>query len=399
MISNQNFVGPPWEYMTTEKWMETEEARTKGASYQRVERGEEIPRCPPRSLEKSLHWKFRLDDVLLKGETIVTESPLNWSLLKKHLHYSPDCFVATIPQGRLWGINGTVLTPDNIVLYDVSAESQLYEPSCHQALAIPQLPPMAKVDQTVAVLATSYSDNYYHWTFDALPRLYLLQQGKLKADKYYVDLRYSYQEEALQRAGIGKEQIIYGTDQVHIEAKQLIVPSLPGLWGFMPKWACQFVRSLYLRPEEVVMGKSHLRGVYISRARAPWRKVINEKELIELLLPLGIRPLYLEHLSVADQARLFSQVDVVIAPHGAGLVNLVFARAGTKVLEFFGPNYVQGIYWTLSNQLQLEYYYMIGEGKRPPEYHDTFQIHSEDILLDLNKVKELLRFSGIDQRN
>ncbi len=40
-----------------------------------------------------------------------------------------------------------------------------------------------------------------------------------------------------------------------------------------------------------------------------------------------------EDLSVREQARLFHDAEIVIAPHGAALANLVFCRPGTHILE------------------------------------------------------------------
>ena len=45
-------------------------------------------------------------------------------------------------------------------------------------------------------------------------------------------------------------------------------------------------------------------------------------------------------MSVAEQVELFVYADVVVAPHGAGLTNLLFCREGTRIVEIFPPTYI-----------------------------------------------------------
>jgi hypothetical protein len=45
-----------------------------------------------------------------------------------------------------------------------------------------------------------------------------------------------------------------------------------------------------------------------------------------------------------------------IAPHGAGLANLMFCRPGTRILQLYSPNYVNPMFWYMSNQVGLNYY-------------------------------------------
>jgi len=40
-------------------------------------------------------------------------------------------------------------------------------------------------------------------------------------------------------------------------------------------------------------------------------------------------------MSVLEQIELFSNADVVIGTHGAGLANILFCKPNTKVIEIF----------------------------------------------------------------
>jgi capsular polysaccharide biosynthesis protein len=76
---------------------------------------------------------------------------------------------------------------------------------------------------------------------------------------------------------------------------------------------------------------SKYRRIYLSRANARYRKVVNDLEFISFLEKYGFSCCSNRNLSFVDQVELFRNVEVVIAPHGAGLSNLVFCPRGVKL--------------------------------------------------------------------
>ena len=163
----------------------------------------------------------------------------------------------------------------------------------------------------------------------------------------------------------------------------------------MPKWTCEFLRREFL-PERIreIDKLDRPERIYISRAKARRRKVINEAEVLKFLGKFGFKDVSLELMSIAEQALLFYSAKVVITPHGAGLTNLAFCSPKVKVIEIFSPNYVNCCYWILSNWVGAEYYYIFGEGKMPPEYMDPFQ-RAEDILINLGTLSDAIKFAGV----
>ncbi len=73
--------------------------------------------------------------------------------------------------------------------------------------------------------------------------------------------------------------------------------------------------------------------LYISRQGVARRRMTNEQQVIDMVGDYGYRILRLQDLSMADQVAAFHSARSIIAPHGAGLTNLLFAQAGTRVLE------------------------------------------------------------------
>jgi len=83
--------------------------------------------------------------------------------------------------------------------------------------------------------------------------------------------------------------------------------------------------------DESVLEKTP-RRIHISRQRTK-RKFANIKEVSGVFAKFGIVDVYLEELSVAQQMRTLNGADFVVAPHGAGLANIIFMRSGASVLE------------------------------------------------------------------
>ena len=123
----------------------------------------------------------------------------------------------------------------------------------------------------------------------------------------------------------------------------------------MPQWALSYLRSLFLPVQSPTSIKK--RRLYIPRLTT--RKISNEDEITPLLNHYGFERIVLDNMSVTDQASLFQAAEIVVAPHGAGLTNIMFCSPKTKIVEIFHPYNVWGHYYCLSKSCGLDYTYMI----------------------------------------
>jgi hypothetical protein len=348
--------------------------RNYGASYQEVTEEVIVERMKPFTLDRMIHWKFER--------------------AYKQLH--PPCFVATMKQGRILGKNGTVVAPDDTLIRDVSRESvDMTIP--HTASLSLKLGKHTKVKHTVAVLSTVWSYVYYHWMLDIIPRVELLRKaGLLEKVDYFVipDDHLPFQKSVLNKLGIGIDKIIIADDEkkLHLEVSELIIPSLPSTLDSPMGWACQFIRDTF--KDCMMPMPSPKKRLYISRAKSLGRKIINEEEVLSLLGPMGFEIIELELLSVDDQVRLFSAAECVVAPHGAGLTNILFCSANTVILDIFAPKYINPCYWIIANELDLNYSYLIGKGEQPREGVDLDQ-KLDDIIVPVDQMKKILKYQGI----
>ena len=78
--------------------------------------------------------------------------------------------------------------------------------------------------------------------------------------------------------------------------------------------------------------------IYLTRKNAPYRKIINESDLIDELQSKNFQIIDLETLSIDKQIDVFSSAEIIVSPTSSTLTNIVFCNKGTKVFEIM-PKY------------------------------------------------------------
>ena len=209
-----------------------------------------------------------------------------------------------------------------------------------------------------------------------------LPNGIEGIDKFIVNEGVPAVVESLELLNISMDKLIFLDARTHIQAETLIAPSLPGDTCNSPAWVCNFLRDIFLRYKANI---SPIPRLYISRSKAKYRRVDNEGEVIKCLSKNGFTTIRLEDYDFSSQIALLSNAEVVVAPHGAGLTNLVWCSSTAKVLEIFSPNYLNLSFWTIANHVGLEYFYLIGDGQRPPDLVDPYLIE-DDIHVSIEKL-------------
>jgi capsular polysaccharide biosynthesis protein len=266
---------------------------------------------------------------------------------------TPARAVAVIEHGRVAFDYGVVISPEHKLLADVSPQLGA-PPELHEALYRWRLPPVTKINASLAVISTTAHQRYFHWMFDALPRIGILRQAGVESAFFLANQALPYQRETVARLGIDPAKIIAPRPDTHIEAERLIVPSLPGTIGYPTPWSIEFLRSNFLGPGEGASGRPH-RRLYVSRRDAQTRRILNEQDLVEQLRRRGFEEVILDGVSVADQVELFAKAAIVVGPHGAGFTNAVFCQPGSALVEIIPDSYFNPCFEVLAGLHDLRY--------------------------------------------
>ncbi|ESA37263.1 glycosyltransferase putative [Leptolyngbya sp. Heron Island J] len=93
-----------------------------------------------------------------------------------------------------------------------------------------------------------------------------------------------------------------------------------------------------------------------------------------------------EHRSIEEQIALYQGASVIVAPHGAGLTNLIWCHPGTQVVELFYGGYRKAGFYYLSQVLDLNYSCVIDDDFSVESFVNQYH----DMQVDLRILRNTL---------
>jgi capsular polysaccharide biosynthesis protein len=201
-------------------------------------------------------------------------------------------------------------------------------------------------------------NNYYHILVDNVPRFYVACQHDIVQSGERIEL--------LHTSPIANNHFLNRLKPGNVEFRQLQIGKLYYIENlifspFITNHFCGHIPSvvrnkIYSRflPDR---SRNPKNLIYISRKKAPQgRRILNESELFDSLKKLGFEEYVLEDLSALQQIDIFYDAKLVVAPHGAGLTNLIFSHQ-VKILELFQMKYITPNYYYLAKSMEHDYAY------------------------------------------
>jgi capsular polysaccharide biosynthesis protein len=341
---------------------------------------------------------------LMIPETSIEEAPpltiypvVYYEFFPLYNRLQPTSYVIELPNGRVWGNKGAIITQRDEFISDLSMEfgEAKLDRSKHSIFNRLRLRKPERFHGAIAVISSPGMDVYAHWLCDVLPRLILLIKSGVLEQVDKILLNYSeldFQKETLAILGIPKEKILNCVDEIkfHLQADRLFVPSYPNAHGTVNPWVCREVKILFNSSEINSNHHKSPKRIYISRERALGRRMLNESEVFSFLeKEYKFVKVFSEDFSISEKAIIFSNAEIIVAPHGGGLTNIVFCSDGCKVVDIFPPGDFDTYFWSISNSNKLKYYYLFGEGEIPAK-ENQFMKRNANIRVDLNRLKETM---------
>ncbi len=218
-----------------------------------------------------------------------------------------------------------------------------------------------------AVFYNGHLSNYYHWVIEGLLPLHalapylpagtkLLLPGTLsgfKAGRYGDSGAVPDHLATLQAWGFGDWPAVTVEAPVcHLEEvywiDRAMIEEMPGHLVREARAHVLGRLGLQARPQEGARKR-----VYIARRGA--RSVENKEPVERIATNNGFSMFFMEEMKPSAQIELLAEAEFVIAPHGAGLSNLLFCAPGTKVIEFTPDCEFRPLFAQISDKLGLSH--------------------------------------------
>ena len=235
------------------------------------------------------------------------------------------------PRGRFWP---TILTRDATAL---DLREMRFRPG-HGAVLRAAAPPR-RLARATWITERVY-DNHSHWLTAHLPKLCLLMARDALDDVLLPSRRSPAIDGSLRLMGLDPRAFATHGPQGAIRVEALTILQTD---RFRPE-LLRPVRDVLARPPD----RAPWRRVFISRAKARIRRLVNEEALAPMLARAGFERVALETLDFEAQVRLMGETRALMAPHGAGLTNMMFCAPGTQVIEIAEPRYPNPNFYALA---------------------------------------------------
>lgn len=231
------------------------------------------------------------------------------------------------------------------------------------------------------------ADNYWHWTFDWLPRLWSLYHWMIANNISTSEIQFfSYGH--LNSFQLDWLHLLFGNslNVIYLSSPVQFLNCIQPNFSFSAHHNREYLDFLFQTVSPHLPNISSPSRIYIHRGHAKnGRNVTNESEILSLLTSLGFVSVSMDNLSIFQQASLFNSADIIIGPHGSAFVNMIYCQQNISVIEFFGPSYSSMHDFSLAHQCKLNWQCIFGESTNQNENSFT-----SDFVISLRALKQKL---------
>jgi hypothetical protein len=213
--------------------------------------------------------------------------------------------------------------------------------------------PRRTIDRGTWIVERVY-DNHSHWLTAHLPKLVLLRDRGAAGDVLMPERRTAVMDASLHMLGLDPAAFPTFPPNCAFTVRDLVLVEAD---RFRPEML-RPVREALAPRRRAAPG----RRIFVSRGRSQGRRLLGEEDLWEALDRRGFVRVYLEEHDFAAQVHLMSEAAVVVAPHGAGLTNVLFCPEGSHVVEIADRAYPNPNFYALAAAMGLKYWLVPASG-------------------------------------
>jgi len=233
--------------------------------------------------------------------------------------------------------------------------------------------------------------NTYHWLFQCVTNVALLGRVATERDQPYrivLPALEARHRRTLELLGVPMARCVtLGPREYLHDVPLLYSDTLHNRFPFQPSPRLIALLDPLRRRALAACAAPTPARFYVSRRDSAARPLVNERALVEALERRGYRELTLSTLSVEEQIATFARAESIVAPHGAGLVHLMFAPPGCRLLEILPDHHRFAFFFRLAQARRLRYS-MVLSRTEPAGEGDERAVRSTSV--DIDRVLRLL---------
>lgn len=242
-------------------------------------------------------------------------------------------------------------------------------------------------------------NNYFHFIFDILPKLYLLNLkiNLKKIDYFYLSDPKEWQIKIFKKLGINENKLLSSKKNKHIFADEILAVDHP--WynkGTIQNQVQKLPSWIVLHNNKILKKNSKKficnKKIFLDRSNSLYNhcQIENPKDL-KVLLEQNDFSLYRpEKIDFEKQIFLFKNASVIIGAHGAAFTNIIFCKPNTKIIEIMPVNHYNKKCERISKILKLKYFRIVTK-KNDSDKQYPYKISLEN--KHLNLINKIINFN------
>ena len=347
-------------------------------------------------------FKFIYGEIIYKEKNLhhqnITISKVDNSIIRK---FNDESYkVYKIKNARVYNdaVENVAIINQNQILDKISYQQQNGK-LCQANLSIilskgtPRIKKKIKSNLFILSQGASGNENYFHWMFDIIPKLKILNEiYKLEdVDFFYFSELNTFQKDILNVMGLNNIKILNSNIYRHVQAKEIIAVDHP--WyekGFIldevnniPHWIAEWLKETFIPKAENFDSNDK---IFLDRTDSKFKhcQIINDVEVSSYLKSKGFKKYKVGQLPFKKQISLFKNAKIIVGAHGAAFTNLIFCEPSTKIIEIKPKNHPNYFSRKISEINSLNYKLIetaiIPEDKK----------NNGDIYLDLEYLEKMI---------
>lgn len=359
---------------------------------------------------KSHNYKYFTIEEVEQQKVYIPNYTVEFIEPSYQLYSFPEKYVSELLNVKIIGGNGIIFDEENNCIYDLalSEDEHRYNLVFNSVYYVDKYSTFVGYEETGEVieeaimLAGVVSRNYYHFNFESLSKLCLIntmsQYDNVPILVDEIVLRIPQLHEELMMINKNKRKIYFLKSRHSYNIKKLIYISdliiipLNIKDPYKPEYKDLVISDLAanLIHNNLAITNTPKRRIYISRKNSWNPRLSNTDEIEKIFIEFGYELVYPEGMSFLNQLILFSEAEYIAGASGAGFTNMIFANKKATMICIVPKEYQVPCFSNVCGILGQKYYYLDASYGHSIKDQANNTIYENRFVMDAKVVRELL---------